>query len=104
MLQEFNPSFDYVSAINQLDLLLKHGPLGVKVVEGKFVKNSIFENIKNYSACGFSIFTSQTFLTLTRNLDLLEKKIKEINQSFKTIVDNQLSYPDYFLTSYKTIL
>ena len=100
---EIDPTRTYKSNIEQLNLMLKHGPLGVKIVNGQLEKNSFKDSGINYLSVCLSIFTRKQSSHLTNMIDLLDHKANEIREMHECVTRNQGDYPEYFRTASSVI-
>lgn len=79
----------YGDNIQQLALFQKNGPLGIKVVDGKFVSRSWLETILSYSKAALSILTRSQDEDLKKTLSLAERKVRDINLTLESFSKNQ---------------
>ncbi len=93
----------YSSSINQLALVMEHGPLGIKISNGQFIQKSKWDCLKEHLSLCLSIFTRQNQETLAEIATLLAHQIHKINLFHQEITNNQQECPDCLKTAYKTI-
>ena len=99
---EIDIKSSYQDSIDQLNLLMKSGLLGVKIKNEKFVENTTYEYALACMSTCFSIFGVKNE-TIKEKIELLKSKAKNINDFYHKITISQKECPAHVKTSFKSI-